>query len=214
MIKIEAAGVEFYPFRTNAGKSGTVGILPIVILILANLVTIHLAVVEQWPIATILWVYWAQSVIIGVFVFAKIKSLKEFSTEGLTINNTPVDLTPETRKNLSRLFAFNWGFAHAIYALFLGAVVSYPSEILIISMLSAIFFINHLFSFVHYKNKPQKKYNVGYLMVYPYARIIPMHLTIMFGTLVYSPDALVFFMSLKTAADVIMHVIEHRQQWV
>ena len=44
-------------------------------------------------------------------------------------------------------------------------------------------------------------------MFYPYARIIPMHLTIVFGF--NFGGALILFLVLKTFADVIMHIVEH-----
>jgi hypothetical protein len=45
-------------------------------------------------------------------------------------------------------------------------------------------------------------------MFYPYARVIPMHLTLTLGFFISSP--LLFFLLLKTLADAIMHVVEHR----
>jgi len=45
-------------------------------------------------------------------------------------------------------------------------------------------------------------------MFFPYARIIPMHLTIIFGMLL-GKGAIVLFLTLKTLADMIMHVLEH-----
>ena len=44
-------------------------------------------------------------------------------------------------------------------------------------------------------------------MFYPYARIIPMHLTIIFGS--SFGGTLPLFLVLKTFADAIMHVVEH-----
>jgi hypothetical protein len=47
-------------------------------------------------------------------------------------------------------------------------------------------------------------------MLFPYARVLPLHLTILVGALqTNSPTALVFFLMLKTGADLLMHVIEH-----
>ena len=46
-------------------------------------------------------------------------------------------------------------------------------------------------------------------MVIPYARIIPMHLVILFSYLFLSGFGLVLFMLLKTAADTAAHVAEH-----
>lgn len=54
-------------------------------------------------------------------------------------------------------------------------------------------------------------------MLFPYARIIPMHLTIMFGGVLasvgnFSHIVLLFFMLLKTIADLAMHSLEHAEQ--
>ena len=48
-------------------------------------------------------------------------------------------------------------------------------------------------------------------MFFPYLRILPMHLTIIVGGAIGSAGtgALLFFLVLKTIADVIMHRIEH-----
>ena len=40
---------------------------PVVSLILANLVTIVLAILGNWDLATVMFIYWAQSIIIGIF---------------------------------------------------------------------------------------------------------------------------------------------------
>lgn len=48
-------------------------------------------------------------------------------------------------------------------------------------------------------------------MFLPYARVIPMHLTIIFGFGFGSHSfALIIFLILKTVADWIMHEFEHR----
>lgn len=49
-------------------------------------------------------------------------------------------------------------------------------------------------------------------MFTPYLRIVPMHLTIIFGGLfVHTGAGLLLFGTLKTAADVAIHVVEHMQ---
>ena len=40
---------------------------PLISLIFANLVTIVLAIIGNWDLATVLFIYWAQSIIIGIF---------------------------------------------------------------------------------------------------------------------------------------------------
>lgn len=49
---------------------------------------------------------------------------------------------------------------------------------------------------------------LGTLMFYPYLRIIPMHLTIIFGSMM-GEGKVVLFMILKTVSDAAMHMVEH-----
>jgi len=54
-----------------------------------------------------------------------------------------------------------------------------------------------------------QKPNLGTIMFYPYLRIIPMHLTIIFGSMLNTGGAVFLFMLLKTFADAGMHIVEH-----
>ena len=60
-------------------------------LLAANLITIAVAVWERWDLAPLMWIYWGQSCIIGWFNFARMMSLRRFSTEGLKMNDRPVE---------------------------------------------------------------------------------------------------------------------------
>lgn len=180
-------------------------------LIAVNAVTIILAVFQQWNFFTLVWVYWLQSVIIGLFQFFKILDLKHYSTKGFKINDHSVQPSKGVKYYTAFFFAFHFGFFHLIYAVFLFTGVR-EAEWRSILMLGGLFFFNHLFSYI--KNRRQdreREKNIGTMMFFPYVRIIPMHLTILFGMFfIGGPISLVFFLLLKTAADVIMHEMEHR----
>ncbi|MBK7501035.1 MAG: hypothetical protein IPI19_18645 [Ignavibacteriales bacterium] len=51
-------------------------------LIFSNLLVIFFAIVDGISANEVLWIYWSQSVIIGIFNFIKMITLKDFSTEG------------------------------------------------------------------------------------------------------------------------------------
>ena len=53
---------------------------PLMSLIAANLLTIAFAIIGNWDLATVLFIYWAQSVIIGIFT---VVSLLSADTESL-----------------------------------------------------------------------------------------------------------------------------------
>jgi hypothetical protein len=188
-------------------------------LIISNIITIFLAVTGGWSLKELMIVYWAQSVIIGFFVFLKILSLKKFSTENFKINDQPVKPTRATKYFTAFFFLIHYGGFHLGYLIFLSAgFLSQNSQsptvgtILAILFSIILFFADHLFSFIYnFKKDSNKQRNIGTVMFFPYARIIPMHLTIVFGFfLIESTGGLVFFLILKTLADGIMHAVEHR----
>ena len=185
-------------------------------LLFSNLIAIYFATKEGWNLSSLMWVYWFQSIIIGFFNFIRILRLKEFSTDGFMINNQPAKPTHSTKVFTAFFFLFHYGFFHFAYLIFLtigsltktlgGSINTTEFKSLLVVVF--LFFLNHLFSYIYSQPKDTKKQNIGALMFYPYARIIPMHLTIILG-LNYGHNVLFLFLGLKTLADIIMHIIEH-----
>lgn len=188
-------------------------------LVLSNLAAIFFAFTQNWSIAIILWTYWLQSIIIGFFNFFKILSLKEFSVDGFQINNKNVDAGEKTKITTALLFVLHYGIFHFFYAVFLLSELTASvnaQEIEFILVAGAVFFTNHLFSFGYYFSKPKPKQNIGTVMFFPFARIIPMHLTIILGAVFIwfgmEKITIAIFMLLKMLADLLMHEIEHLKQ--
>jgi len=192
------------------------------LLILSNLIMIFFAIFENWNLLTIMFIYWCQSVIIGVFTFFKILSLKNFSTDEI---NSSLNITMSTTRSKvvsAFFFLFHYSGFHFGYFFFLIANPFYNSSSqasftgITVLIVVVIFFINHLFSFLYNRKKDaKKKRNIRKIMMFPYIRIIPMHLTIIFGSYFIMTGApqisLIFFLILKIIADVAMHVIEHKE---
>lgn len=186
-------------------------------LIFSNLITIFIALHEGWNLPEVMLAYWFQSVIIGVFNFIRILQLREFSTEGLYINNQLAEPTSSTKTYTAFFFLAHYGIFHFIYLtaiinphLLSKELLTWNSVILILPTI-AIFFADHLFSYIYNRPKDSKRQNIGTLMFYPYARILPMHFTIIFGAGLVNSSAgkpLLLFLALKTLADIIMHVVE------
>jgi hypothetical protein len=183
-------------------------------LLLSNLLTIAWALFEEWRIVDVMLVYWVQSVVIGYFNYHRIMDLQKFSTENFTMNDRRPEPTPETRKSVARFFALHYGFFHAGY---LGLILSRESgeigwsSIGIIACVVAFVF-NHRYSYQHNKERDSQRLpNIGTIMFFPYARILPMHLTILMAASLgnESVKTLLMFLLLKTGADVIMHMVEH-----
>jgi hypothetical protein len=176
------------------------------------LIVIVLALVQGWSLATLLVVYWFQSVVIGFFNLFRILALKNFSTENLKLNNRPVEPTQGTKNRIAFFFAFHYGMFHLIYLIVLTSnLFATKANIDIFYTLvgAAVFAVNHYFSFQHNKQVDErKKQNIGSLMFMPYVRIVPMHLMAASGAVV-STAPLIIFLLLKTVADLATHTIKH-----
>ncbi len=164
-----------------------------------------------------MWIYWGQSVIIGVFNWRRILDLKQFSTENFRIGDKPVQATRQTQREVARFFLFHYGFFHLVYLVFL-IVLATPvpgTPVLGIGLCILAFLIGHGFSYWHNRQRDRERTpNIGCVMFLPYGRIIPMHFTIIFGGFVgaESGGSLLLFLGLKTLADVMMHMMEHAER--
>lgn len=194
----------------------------IIALILSNIITILFAIFDQWDLTTIMFIYWCQSIIIGFFNVIKILILKDNTTQNFTVNGKPAKLTIKTKLFMAIFFSMHYGMFHLGYLVFIlsNPFTSNPLQVrqpINIVFILILFFINHLYSLVYNLKKDQKKIkNIGKLFFYPYFRIIPMHLTIIFGgffLIIFGMQSeqyiILFFLLLKTIADVKMHSKEH-----
>lgn len=206
-------------FVTAIGKVSTW------VLIFSNLSIIFFAVADGIGILEILWIYWIQSVIIGVFNFIKILSLKEFSTEGFTQGNKQVPETTAAKISTAFFFLFHYGFFHLVYAIFLSTGLNmlsgsniHNSKSTYLIYAALIFLLNYIIEFIYYLRERELKPDLGKMMFAPYTRIIPMHITIIFagfvgiGGMFFSIESgltvIIFFTLLKTLVDVISHNTE------
>ena len=195
----------------------------------SNLVTIVVAVVENWRVWDVVWIYWSQSVTIGWFSWLRMRHLKRFSSDGLKIGGAPVPMTAEGARMAANLLGGTNAFFHAGYLFWLVILASGTwsrmtrGDLIAMALCTGSFIINHWFSYRHNLEADlTRKPNIGNIGCLPLARVMPMHLTIIFcgglsslagpGSRIASAFALIFFLGLKTLADVFMHAIEHQDR--
>lgn len=191
-------------------------------ILVSNILVIIYAMIDDWDLSSMMLIYWMQSVFIGFFHFFRILLLKNFSTEGFTSNGAPVPESAKGKWSTALFFAVHFGFFHFVYLFFVlgmspeGAADDIPAPTeggIPWTLISVVgFFLGHAYSFYQnvradLKSRP----NLGTMMFLPYARVIPMHLTIIFGTMIGGGRvAMLLFSILKTGADYLMHIVEHR----
>jgi len=179
-------------------------------LVFSNVLFGVLFLVAGGEVAVLMWVYWSQSVIIGIFNFLRILTQKEFSTDGLKSGGRPVPHTEKAKNGIAYFFLLHYGIFHLVYFVFLLSDDS-VLDIKFIFIGALIFFTNHGFSFFYNLAREKNiEKNIGTLLFYPYVRIIPMHSMIVFGLFLLDGAFSVFvFLVLKIVADCAMHVLEH-----
>ncbi|MBN2067583.1 MAG: hypothetical protein JW744_03900 [Candidatus Diapherotrites archaeon] len=160
-------------------------------LLASNILTIIFALALNWSVMTLLWGYWLQSVIIGIFTVPKILMAQMPKVEWNVSKSFKASNVSEfaTKIFMAGFFCLHYGIFHFSYFMFLaffsfsgffGRAVTQPDWIGV-SLIGVIFFANHLYSlFSNYLNDGKRITNtIDQVFMGPYTRIIPMHLTIM-----------------------------------
>jgi hypothetical protein len=194
-------------------------------LIFSNVIVIFFAIVDNLSALEVLWIYWIQSVIIGVFNFVKIISLKEFSTKNFRSGGKELQATKATKISTGIFFLFHYGFFHFVYAMFIGGFSEIGKTSTSGSMhnylwfTSLVFFVSYLIEYIQsFRNPPEEIPNLGAVMFAPYLRIIPMHITIVLGGFIGMIGSLlnvginfsiiILFVGIKTFVDLLTHAVD------
>jgi len=181
-------------------------------LIVANLITIELALLGRWELAHVIRIYWWQSVIIGGFHFIRLLKLKYFHMEGPDESGETIAPTVEEKIKNAVAFVLIYGWLHVVYMIFIRGLPAEPPEYpYLMPIAVAAFGVNHLYSFLRNTEADAHKWrSLPGLVRLAHWRILPMHAALMLG-LVFRPTQLgaAFFLALKTIADVAMHDQEH-----
>jgi len=171
---------------------------------------------------TIIWIYFFQSVIIGISNAVRIACLKNFSTENFQVNGQSVAPNSKTKWISAIFFMFHFGFFHVVYFIFL-TVMSINNgsklDFRVVLINIGIIAVNAIFStWSTVVQDREEKPGLSGMFFTPYLRVVPMHLFIIIGfTQKVSHDIVIpiigsvhifyLFLLLKSISDLLMHVI-------
>lgn len=185
--------------------------LPVIALIFSNLVPIFGVIFLGWGFANIIFLYWFENIIIGIFTV-----LKMVLARNLTASRISPISASTPKYFLVAFFIVHYGLftiGHGMFLLFLfGKQINFQSSLLI-----AIFsmFLSHGISFIIYYLQPKTdlRTSPALLMFAPYPRVIVVHLTVIFSGLFIMNNVsllpFIFFILLKTMVDLGSHLFEH-----
>lgn len=177
-------------------------------IIAGNLLVLGIALWQQLPVACIVWPYWFQSVVIGVFHRPRILALQHFNTEGFTSNGRAVPVSEQGKRDTALFFTLHYGFFHFMFGAFLLAL-AFPAaaDWKWIGFGAAVFALQlWLTQRARLEADAQCDINLGAMLFLPYVRVMPIALGVaVVGYLHDRPIALLAaFGLLKTGADVLM----------
>lgn len=207
-------------------------------ILIGNALTLLIAWLLGWGLVELLWPFWFQSLVIGWYARARILKLVDFCTDGNRYNGRELPATEASKHQVANFFALHFGLFHAFYAFFLLAftLTADPAgyiqvrhegtgeffavhvgrvhllDLLAFALVGRQFVAAHRRSHeIHVDADLAGRPNIGKLAALPYLRVVPMHLTIIFGVWLGGGVAgITAFLILKTMADVGMHRYEHR----
>jgi len=171
---------------------------------------------------TLVWIYYFQSILIGIGNTVRMSLLKDYSTANFQVNGESVEPNAATKRFSALFFLFHYGFFHLVYFIFL-AVSSFDNGSKLDFRLVLINVIliagNTLVS--TWSNVLQDRINkpaISTMFFTPYLRVFPMHLFIMIGFTMKTETVIAgfiinqsnlfwVFLLLKIVSDSLMHII-------
>jgi hypothetical protein len=180
------------------------------ILIAANVYLILYYRKHPDSINDIILLFWIQSVLIGIFNFLDMLTLRNFTESNFKTNGEPVVSKLGRRKGCTAwFFAVHYGIFHLVYFVFLVSSLIDIKKIdwLFIQLSFFVILAASLSNFIQNKIRNRTEdVNIGAMFFLPYARILPMHLVIL-APAFFNISAPLLFLILKTFADVVMYLI-------
>ena len=185
------------------------------LLLAVNVTALGIAWTLKLSVGSLVFVYWLQSVVIGVMQVIRIAKLQRFVPD-LTAKHQPLLDAAVMKRGVAVFFALHYGLFHLVYLVFIlvatGGDVGDPVAVL---ACAGAFLLHHALSLQHHlKSDAASPPSLRRLMFQPYPRIIPMHVMILTGALFWNdagPEGMLFFGALKTFADALMHAAARRK---
>ena len=152
---------------------------------------------------TLIWLYWTQSIMLGAFNILDMLTVRTVSPSK---PGMPDFYTSRLRSSL--FFLGHYGFMHLGYFIFLKQIkYADPIQWDLFKYFLYAFLFGQVINFIQHKIQQFKEpTDLGYLFILPYARIVPMHLTILIPAFLPITNWGVFII-LKSIADVTMYII-------
>ncbi len=165
---------------------------------------------EQKPaiFTTLIWLYWSQSIIYGIFNYIDIRTTKNFYKSGFS-NKTETESTEQKNGEAEAWFSSRlYAFFHFVYFIFLAGFITKTGafEWNFYWKFLIVFFVFQVMNLIQRKIRNKNKaMDITKMATIPFVRVIPMHLCILIPAFLNISNLTVFLV-LKVITDIIMYV--------
>lgn len=189
-------------------------------LLATNLAALALALWQRWPLGMLLFPYWLQSVLIGIFAWRRIRVTPDYRVGSVqfTINKRRFRREDWPQRRLARFFAMHFGLFHFVYMLFILGLAMHGNGVTTLDWYfawAAALPLAISQARVHREEVREDRVHLpstGALFLLPYLRVVPMHIGILVGGMLvgggHAGWAIVVFGGLKTVFDLAGHLAE------
>ena len=188
-------------------------------LVLANLVPLFGVLALDWNVTPIMVFYWAENLVIGFYNVLKMRRAQGSAAgSGTTLNGRPV--TDGDRGAMILFFIVHYGMFTLVHGIFVAFMFGARWHDTFYDLGLALVFltVSHGISYRRNFIGRGEYERVSFVRLFwqPYPRVIIMHITILLGgawaqakgSPVY---ALLVLVALKTAIDLVLHLLERRK---
>lgn len=187
-------------------------------LVVANMVPLFGALFFGWSLSGIVFLYWCENVVVGVYNVARMARSTGPVSEGLGFRMNGRPYVPEMKRSLILFFIFHYGLFTLGHGLFVVTMFgqSDVAPLWMFITLCSLFMSHGISYWSNFIGKREfERVSVPQLFIHPYKRIVVLHLTVIFGGFLaqsvgWGISGALFLIGLKTAIDLAIHLWEHR----
>lgn len=178
------------------------------LILLFNAVITYTYFTGDTSASMVIFLYYLQSLFIGLQYFVRLLFLGGMIGQGKPFG---------TKFGIAFFFLFHYGFFHLVYFIFLvSIIVKMPGsvDVEMAEVFGLVLLGNTILSTISDVKKDMVEPKLPVVVMFqPYFRIVPMHLFIFLGfntDLAGMTKAFVWFIVLKSAADILMHIVVNK----
>lgn len=177
-------------------------------LLAVNIYSVYYYFMHPAIFTTLIWLYWCQSVMLGLFNFFDIITLSTKDAPDLITKDGKVVKGFSGKSAVGFFFLFHYGFFHFVYFIFLFTLKkSGPFDYEFFKVFLLFFLGSQIIIFIQHKIQYKKNPpSFGKLFFIPYLRIIPMHLCILLPAFLGWGNMQIFVV-LKVFADIMTYIL-------